>query len=98
MFYLIRKNILDQLKEYCYNSSIVCHTQIISGYCCKYCNASNGSIFSIEELFEDLRIQSKYCTRVKGCNCTIGFIPKRDNNRCIVKFTNARDIKYQNYE
>lgn len=98
MLYPYRKNILDQLKEYYYNSSILCHVQIISAYCCEYCDALNGSIFSIEELFEDLQIHSKYCTRVKGCNCTIGFIPQRDNNGSIVKVTIARDIKYQNYE
>jgi hypothetical protein len=98
MSHPFRKNILDQLKEHYYNSSFVCDGQIISGYCCEYCDALNSNVFSIEELFEDLRIQSKNCTRVKGCNCTIGFIPQRDNAGHLVKVTTARDLKYQNYE
>lgn len=93
-----RKEIIDQIKSHYYTSPFECKAVIISGYCCDYCNELNDKIFSIEEMFEDLRIQTDKCTRKKGCNCTIGFIPQRDENGRLIKSLSPRDQKYHDYK
>jgi hypothetical protein len=92
-----RKEIINQIKSKYYTSPFEVNVVIISGYCCEFCNNLNGKYFEIEELFEDLKIHSSKCTRINGCNCTIGFNGKRDKNDRLIKSKTPRDSKYLNY-
>jgi hypothetical protein len=73
----IRADILRQLKAN-YYESLKCDVIIISGHCCPYCNSLNDNKFPIEEIFEDMKVQTDKCTRNKGCNCCVAFEPLRD--------------------
>ena len=61
-------------------TSLILKIEIISGYCCPYCNELNGKVFSYKEVMENKYLGSQKCTNELGCNCTYAFQPQRDKN------------------
>ncbi|WP_157687452.1 hypothetical protein [Pedobacter psychrophilus] len=53
--------------------------EVLSGFCCDYCDSLNGVKFEINDVIKNQYLASTKCTNEKGCNCCYGLVPERDS-------------------
>lgn len=58
---------------------------VISNGCCPECLKINGKEIPFKEAEKSPPIPHPKCTREWGCNCTIGFLPIRDDNDKLIR-------------
>ncbi|HMO63469.1 MAG TPA: hypothetical protein PKC39_15175 [Ferruginibacter sp.] len=70
------KNSFKEAKK----TSIKLKVVVISNDCCLECLKIDGQEIEFLEAEKNPPIPHPNCTREWGCNCTIGFLPIRDEN------------------
>jgi hypothetical protein len=58
---------------------------VISHFCCDYCDSLNGVKFEIDDVIKNQYLGSIKCTNEKGCNCCYSLVPERDSEGFVIK-------------
>lgn len=59
--------------------------EIIIGDNCNYCKQFENIKYPYEEITNNFPLDYDKCDNVKGCNCLVGFVSKRDENGRLIR-------------